>query len=71
MTHHNGRFLFLSTTMAALTLLTSFPADIPGTDFRLATISGPPSNCARAKEMVEAIVAEVITEEMRYNCVHV
>ena len=33
--------------------------DIPGTEFRLTTISGPPENCMRAKEMVEAIVAEV------------
>ena len=47
--------------MAVLISLSSSPADIPGTDFRLATISGPPPNCARAKEMVEAIVAEVIT----------
>ena len=33
--------------------------DIPGTEFRAATISGPPDACQRAKKMVEDIVAEV------------
>lgn len=33
--------------------------DIPGTDFRIATIAGSPDACMRAKTMVEDIVAEV------------
>ncbi len=36
------------------------PADIPGTEYRLATISGSQEGCQRAKRMVEEIVAEVM-----------
>ena len=41
-------------------ILSTHPlSDIPGTEFRAATISGPPDACQRAKKMVEDIVAEV------------
>ena len=40
-------------------------SDIPGIEYRLATISGPPDACLRAKAMVEDIVGEVST----YMCV--
>ena len=33
--------------------------DVPGTDHRIATISGNPDACARAQRMVEEIVDEV------------
>lgn len=33
--------------------------DIPGVDYRMATISGPPECCSRARKMVQDIVAEV------------
>jgi far upstream element-binding protein len=35
-----------------------FQNDIPGTDYRIATIAGPGEACVRAKKMVEDIVAE-------------
>ena len=34
-------------------------ADVPGTDYRIATISGTPDGCQRAKKWVEDLVAEV------------
>ena len=34
-------------------------ADIPGTGYRIATITGPSDACMRAKKMVEETVAEV------------
>ena len=34
-------------------------SDIQGIDYRIATISGPPECCARARKMVQDIVAEV------------
>lgn len=37
----------------------TYTSDIPGTEYRAATISGPPDACQRAKKMVEDIVAEV------------
>lgn len=33
--------------------------DVPGTDYRIATISGSPDGCQRAKKWVEDLVAEV------------
>lgn len=33
--------------------------DMPGTDFRIATISGNPDACAQAKRMVMDIIDEV------------
>ena len=33
--------------------------DIPGSDYRIATISGSPEGCQRAKKMVDDLVAEV------------
>lgn len=35
-----------------------FQNDVPGVDYRLATISGPPECCSRARKMVQDIVAE-------------
>ena len=34
-------------------------SDIHGVDYRIATIAGPPDCCARARKMVQDIVAEV------------
>eukprot|EP00731_Ephydatia_muelleri_P024155 Em0016g426a len=42
-----------------------FQNDIPGTEYRAATISGPPDACQRAKKMVEDIVAE--RQQMGYK----
>lgn len=41
--------------------------DIPGTDYRVATIAGPPESCHRAKKMVEDIVAEVSAYSKSYS----
>ena len=35
------------------------PADVPGTDYRIATISGTPEGCQRARKWVDDLVAEV------------
>ena len=40
-------------------MLSCTSVDVPGTEFRVATIAGPPEACQRAKKMVEDIVAEV------------
>lgn len=43
-----------------------FQNDIPGTEFRIATISGPPMGdcCERARKMIEEIVGEVRTKDL-------
>eukprot|EP00731_Ephydatia_muelleri_P024181 Em0016g452a len=46
-------------------LCTHHTTDIPGTEYRAATISGPPDACQRAKKMVEDIVAE--RQQMGYK----
>lgn len=48
-------------------LSSSTCVDIPGTDYRVATIAGPPESCHRAKKMVEDIVAEVSTYSKIYS----
>ena len=45
--------VFISCSALLITL------DVPGTEYRVATIAGPPEACQRAKKMVEDIVAEV------------
>lgn len=40
-------------------------ADVPGTDYRIATISGSPDGCQRAKKWVEDLVAEVRKQILR------
>ena len=40
-------------------IATHLHADVPGLDYRMATISGPPECCSRARKMVQDIVAEV------------
>ena len=43
---------------------------MPGTEFRIATISGSPmgDSCERAKKMIEEIVGEVRTKDL--NVIH-
>lgn len=43
-----------------------FHLDVPGTEYRIATISGNPEACAKAQRMVEDIVAEVCTLQISY-----
>ena len=38
-----------------------FAEDVPGTDYRIATISGTPDACQRAKKWVDDLIAEVPT----------
>ena len=57
----NGNFYFITCHMYSMTHCSIiFPSlDIPGIDYRMATISGPPECCSRARKMVQDIVAEV------------
>ena len=55
--------------MCFICMFLVFVPDIPGTDYRIATIAGPGEACVRAKKMVEEIVAEVREGGRRHSAI--